>query len=104
LFSFPQSAVRHRSRARSAQAKESLRVANLSKVSKDYCCRCAQSRSSSTFEVSEGCRKECVQEIFFKARSCEKLRRSKAFENIEGHRKVCSASGISPGKSPWFPS
>jgi hypothetical protein len=42
------SAVEHRSRARSVQAKKSLRVANLSEELKDCCCRCAQSRKDSS--------------------------------------------------------
>jgi hypothetical protein len=46
----PRSAVEYRSRKRSAQAKRSLRVANLSKELKDCCCRCAQSRSIQTVE------------------------------------------------------
>jgi hypothetical protein len=48
LFSFPQSAVGHRSRARSAQAEGSLRVANLSEALEDCCCSCAQSQRFST--------------------------------------------------------
>jgi tRNA C32,U32 (ribose-2'-O)-methylase TrmJ len=34
----------HKSRARSAHARENLRVVNLSKHLEDYCCRCAQSQ------------------------------------------------------------
>jgi hypothetical protein len=48
LFSFPQSAVGHRSRARSAQAKWSLRVVDLSEALRNCCCRCAQGRKDST--------------------------------------------------------
>jgi hypothetical protein len=35
-------------------------------------------------EVSESCRKECVQESSLRLRVVRKLRRDKAFENIEG--------------------
>lgn len=88
LFSFPQSAVGHRSRARSAQAKLSLRVANLSRVLRDCCCRCAQSQKGvQHLEVSKGCCKECAQESFLRLRVIRKLRKDKAFETIEGQRR-----------------
>jgi hypothetical protein len=37
-------------------------LVNLSRVLKDYCCRCAQSRKVLRYlEISEGCCKECVK-------------------------------------------
>jgi hypothetical protein len=42
---------------------KSLRVANLSEVLKDCCCRCAQSRRLQHLDVLKVCRKECVQEF-----------------------------------------
>jgi hypothetical protein len=45
----------------------SFRVANLSKVLKDCCCKCAQSRRIQHLDVFEGCRKECVQGFSYKS-------------------------------------
>jgi hypothetical protein len=56
------SAVGHRSRARSAQTKQSFRAMNLGEASRDCCCRCAQSRRFNTWKLLNVCRKECVQE------------------------------------------
>jgi hypothetical protein len=47
-----------------AEQVKRLKVVNLSEVSKDYCCRSAQSRKRlQHLEVVENCRKECVKEV-----------------------------------------
>jgi hypothetical protein len=45
---------------------------------------CAESKEFKHLEVSEGCRKECVQEFCLRLRVIRKLRKDKAFELVEG--------------------
>jgi hypothetical protein len=67
---FHRSAVRHRSRARSAQAKSSLRVVSLSTKFRDCC------------------RKECVQGFSERFRVGKSSEGIEVFEVIEGRQRV----------------
>ena len=50
-------------------------------------------------EVSESCRKECMQRSFLRLEVVRSPRRSKAFENIEGHWKFVAQADKSREES-----
>jgi hypothetical protein len=85
----------HKSHARSAQAKESLRVVNLSKHLKTTVAGVRRVEGIQHLEVSESCRKECVQESSLRLRVVRKIRRDKSFEAIKGSTKSWSISSDS---------